>query len=136
MGPSRRRLEGEIVAREITDRTGWLAMALFGNFYAYDSIAPVAEMPGSQLGYSDTQQDVRVGTALGLMWVIQNAGIAAANLIAGWLNDVYHASASNAGGYDPMMMFFLASSAAGFLFALMLWRMTAVLSRQRRAALP
>ena len=29
----------------------------------------------------------RLGTALGLMWVVQNAGIAGANLVAGWLND-------------------------------------------------
>jgi len=48
------------VSTTITDRMGWTAMALvalamYGNFYVYDSIAPVAEMLSSQLGYSDTQ---------------------------------------------------------------------------------
>ena len=45
---------------QITDRMGWTAMALtalamFGNFYVYDSIAPVAELLSSQLGFTDTQ---------------------------------------------------------------------------------
>ncbi len=64
----------------------------------------------------------RLGTALGLMWVIQNAGIAGANLVAGWLNDAYAAGPHNPAGYQPMMWYFFCSSALGFLFALALWR--------------
>jgi MFS family permease len=63
----------------------------------------------------------RFGTALGLMWVVQNAGIAGANLMAGWLNDAAGASAINPAGYQPMMLFFGTTSALGFGFALMLW---------------
>ena len=63
------------------------------------------------------------GTALGLMWVVQNAGIAGANLVAGWLNDSYAASAQNPAGYQPMMLFFFILGALGFVFAMMLWRM-------------
>jgi MFS family permease len=63
----------------------------------------------------------RFGTAIGLMWVIQNAGIAGANLVAGWLNDAAGASAAHAAGYRPMMTFFTASSALGAVFALVLW---------------
>jgi MFS family permease len=63
----------------------------------------------------------KFGTAIGLMWVIQNAGIAGANLVAGWLNDAAGASATHAAGYQPMMVFFTASSALGALFALVLW---------------
>jgi len=63
----------------------------------------------------------RLGTALGLMWVVQNAGIGGANLIAGWLNDAYGAGPLNPGGYQPMMWYFFLSSAAGFAFALALW---------------
>ncbi len=63
----------------------------------------------------------RLGTALGLMWVALNAGIAGANLIAGWLNDASGAGALNPGGYQPMMWYFFLSSAAGFVFALALW---------------
>jgi len=63
----------------------------------------------------------RLGTALGLMWVVQNAGIAGANLVAGWLNDAYGAGALNPAGYQPMMGYFFLSSLAGFCFALALW---------------
>lgn len=66
----------------------------------------------------------KFGTAIGLMWVIQNAGIAGANLVAGWLNDAAGASAANAAGYRPMMVFFTASSTLGALFALVLWART------------
>jgi len=64
----------------------------------------------------------RFGTAIGVMWVIQNAGIAASNLVAGWLNDVYGASAAHPAGYGPMMWFFLVSAFLGLLFAVALWR--------------
>jgi hypothetical protein len=63
----------------------------------------------------------RVGTALGLMWFVQRAGIAGANLVAGWLNDSAGASAANPGGYQPMMLFFGIMSALGFAFAVLLW---------------
>jgi MFS family permease len=64
----------------------------------------------------------RLGTALGLMWIVQNAGMAGANLVAGWLNDSYGAGPLNPAGYQPMMLYFFISSALGFAFALMLWR--------------
>jgi MFS family permease len=64
----------------------------------------------------------RLGTALGLMWVVQNAGMAGANIVAGWLNDTYGASAANPAGYQPMMLYFFILSALGFVFAMMLWR--------------
>jgi hypothetical protein len=53
------------------------------------------------------------------MWVVQNAGIGGANLVAGWLNDTAGASSMNPAGYLPMMEFFIASSVIGFAFA---WR--------------
>jgi MFS family permease len=66
----------------------------------------------------------RFGTAIGLMWVIQNAGIAGANLAAGWLNDAAGASAAHAAGYRPMMIFFTTTSTLGALFAIVLWART------------
>jgi MFS family permease len=66
----------------------------------------------------------KFGTAIGLMWVVQNAGIAGANLVAGALNDLAGASAANAAGYRPMMTFFAASSALGAAFAFLLWLRT------------
>lgn len=63
----------------------------------------------------------RFGTAIGLMWVAQNAGISGANLVAGWLNDRASASAANPAGYDGMMLFFGLASVAGFACGLLLW---------------
>lgn len=63
----------------------------------------------------------RFGTAIGVMWVVQNAGIGGANMVAGWLNDGAHASATNPAGYQPMMMFFLIASSLGALCAFALW---------------
>jgi MFS family permease len=63
----------------------------------------------------------RFGTAVGLMWVVQNLGIGGANLIAGWLNDANDAGAANPAGYQPMMLFFFVSGALGFATSMMLW---------------
>ena len=57
------------------------------------------------------------------MWVVQNAGIAGANLVAGRLNDLAGASAANPEGYQAMMGFFGISSALGFVCALFLWNL-------------
>jgi MFS family permease len=65
----------------------------------------------------------KFGTAIGLMWVVQNLGMGGANLIAGRLNDVYDAGPLNGAGYQPMMLFFFASSALGFVTAMLLWRL-------------
>lgn len=63
----------------------------------------------------------RLGTAIGLMWVVQNAGMAGANMAAGWLNDANGAGAANPAGYQPMMLFFFIAGALGFGFAMLLW---------------
>jgi MFS family permease len=97
-----------------TDWTLWVATALMGVSF---SLVPAVMWPLA----SKLVPAARFGTALGLMWVVQNAGIAGANLVAGWLNDVAGASAVNPAGYQPMMLFFGTTSALGFGFALMLW---------------
>jgi MFS family permease len=63
-----------------------------------------------------------LGTAYGLMTMLQNAGLGLANLIAGYLNDRGGASAAHVQGYAAMLWFFGLLSLAGFLFALLLWR--------------
>ena len=92
----------------------WVATALIGVSF---SLVPAVMWPLT----SKLVSPARFGTALGLMWVAQNAGIAGANLVAGWLNDTAGASAQNPAGYQPMMLFFGAASALGFAFALLLW---------------
>lgn len=64
----------------------------------------------------------RLGTAFGLMTMVQNIGLAGANLFAGWLNDRGGASADNPAGYQPMLWFFFTLSTAAMLFAVALRR--------------
>jgi MFS family permease len=59
----------------------------------------------------------RLGTAYGLMTMIQNIGMMICNLGAGALNDAYRAGPDNPGGYDPMLWMFFLLSLFGFLFA-------------------
>ena len=94
----------------------WVATILIGISY---SLVPAVLWPLC----SKLVLPSRFGAALGMMCVIQNAGIAMANLGAGWLNDWASASAQNPSGYQPMMLFFGTASAIGFGFALMLWLM-------------
>ena len=72
-----------------------------------------------------------LGTAYGLMTTLQNAGLFAANLAAGYINDTSHASAANPSGYAPMLWFFGLLSLAAFACTVALW-----LRDQRREALP
>jgi MFS family permease len=62
-----------------------------------------------------------LGTAYGLMTTLQNVGLFAANLIAGHINDTSGASASNPGGYAPMLWFFGLLSLVAFLCTVALW---------------
>jgi MFS family permease len=92
----------------------WIATTLIGVSF---SLVPAVMWPLT----SKLVSPRRFGTALGLMWAVQNAGIGGANLVAGWLNDGARASAQNPAGYQPMMVFFTAASVLGFGFALLLW---------------
>ena len=64
----------------------------------------------------------RLGTALGLMTMLQNVGLTAVNLAAGALNDWAGAGAANPAGYRPMLLLFTALSTAGLIFSLLLRR--------------
>ncbi len=64
----------------------------------------------------------RLGTAYGLMTLIQNVGLTAFNLMVGWANDVSGASADNPGGYALGMWVFSTLGFLGLLFAALLRR--------------
>jgi MFS family permease len=64
----------------------------------------------------------KLGTAYGLLFMIQNAGMMTANITAGWLNDVNGAGPDNPAGYMPMLYFFLTLASLAFVFAVALWR--------------
>jgi MFS family permease len=62
----------------------------------------------------------KLGTAYGLMTMIQNIGLAGFNLLVGWANDVSHASAQNPGGYALGMWIFSTLGCLGLLFSALL----------------
>jgi MFS family permease len=59
----------------------------------------------------------RLGTAYGLMTMVQAIGLTAINLVAGALNDANGAGADNPAGYTPMLWMFMILSLLGFVFA-------------------
>lgn len=62
----------------------------------------------------------KLGTAYGLMTMIQNIGLFGFNIIIGWANDFSLASATNPGGYHLGMWIFSSLGFFGFFFALLL----------------
>ncbi len=64
----------------------------------------------------------KLGTAFGLMTMIQNIGLAGFNLLVGWANDYSGASVTNPGGYTLGMWIFSSLGFFAFLFAYLLRR--------------
>jgi MFS family permease len=62
----------------------------------------------------------KLGTAYGLMTMIQNIGLFGLNLLVGWANEHGHADASNPGGYNLGMWIFSILGLLGVLFAFLL----------------
>ena len=62
----------------------------------------------------------RLGTAYGMMFLVQNVGLTVVNYFVGWLNDHSRASATNIAGYTPMLWFFGVLSLLGLIFAVAL----------------
>lgn len=104
-----------LVVMAVSNGSLWIGTVLIGVSF---SLVPAVMWPLT----ARLVPQARLGTAIGLMWVVQNAGMAGANLVAGWLNDSYGAGPLNPAGYQPMMNYFFLSSAVGFVFAMLLWR--------------
>jgi MFS family permease len=64
----------------------------------------------------------KLGTAYGLMTMIQNIGLFGFNLLIGWSNDAAQASAANPAGYLPGMWIFSCLGILGLVFAYLLRR--------------
>lgn len=97
----------------------WAATALLGVSF---SLVPAVLWP-AVARYAAPEQ---LGTAYGLMTMLQNAGLVGANVLAGYVNDRSGASAANPEGYDAMLWLFGLLSLAAFVFA------TALLRRDAR----
>ncbi len=63
-----------------------------------------------------------LGTALGLITLIQSLGIALSNLVAGMLADHAGAGPLHPQGYDAILLFFGAISLAALACVVLLWR--------------
>jgi MFS family permease len=62
----------------------------------------------------------KLGTAYGLMTMIQNTGLAGFNLLIGWANDHSHAGMGNPAGYNLGMWIFSILGLSGLTFAFLL----------------
>jgi MFS family permease len=67
-------------------------------------------------------EENKLGTAYGLMTMIQNIGLAGFNFMIGWANDYSGAGPENGGGYAMGMWIFSILGFLGFFFAWMLRR--------------
>ena len=93
-----------------TDANLWVSTVLIGIAF---SLIPAVIWPAAAY----LVEPHRLGTAYGLMVMVQAIGLTAINIVAGALNDANGASAENPGGYTPMLWLFLALSLFGFVFA-------------------
>ncbi len=89
----------------------YLPMAMMGVAF---SLVPAILWPS--VAYIVPQ--AKLGTAYGLMTMIQNIGLTAFNLLIGWSNDYSHAGASNPRGYALGMWIF---SCLGFFAVFFSW---------------
>ena len=64
----------------------------------------------------------RLGTAYGLLFMLQAVGMTLSNVVAGWLNDLNSAGADNPAGYGPMILFFALLAVGALVFSVALWR--------------
>jgi len=93
----------------------WVPMAIMGVSF---SLIPAVMWPS--VAY--LVEGPKLGTAYGLMTMVQNVGLAGFNYLLGAANDVAGASATNPAGYAPMMWILSGLGLAGFVFAWMLRR--------------
>lgn len=93
----------------------WISTALMGLSF---SVIPAVIWPSTAM----LVEPGRLGTAFGLINVLQSLGMGALNLAAGWLNDHAEAGPHNPAGYGPMLWMFGLFSLAGFAAVAALWR--------------
>jgi len=99
----------------LTSWSLWISTALMGISF---SVVPAVIWPSTAM----LVEPARLGTAFGLINVLQSLGMGALNLAAGWLNDAAHAGPAHPAGYGPMLAMFFVTSLAGFAAVAALWR--------------
>ena len=103
-----------LVVLGATDWSPWVPTVLMGISWA---LVPAVIWPSTTL----IVEPRRLGTALGLITLIQAIGISLSNLAAGALADRAGASETHPQGYGVMLWFFGAVSLAALAAVLLLW---------------
>jgi MFS family permease len=97
-----------------TDCGLWVSTTMMGLSF---SVVPAVIWPATAMLVAPR----RLGTAFGLINMLQSLGLAASNLAAGWLNDVNRAGAQHPAGYLPMLWMFCGLATVGLLATALLW---------------
>lgn len=92
-----------------------LPMAMMGLSF---SLVPAVMWPSVAIIVKES----KLGTAYGLMTMIQNIGLAGFNLVIGWANDSSNAGPGNPDGYWFGMMIFSILGFLGVIFSLLLFK--------------
>ena len=103
-----------LMVLSLTDLSPWLSTALMGVSF---SMVPAIIWPATTL----IVEPRRLGTALGVITLLQNLALWGSNRIAGWLATQAGAGPDNPAGYDTMIWFFGAVSIAALISVLLLW---------------
>ncbi len=98
-----------------TDWSPWVSTVLMGISWA---LVPAIIWPSTTL----LVEPRRLGTALGLITLIQAVGISLSNLVAGALADWSNAGAANPAGYATMLWFFGLLSLTALVSVVLLWQ--------------
>ena len=103
------------IVLSLTDLPPWVSTALMGVSF---SLVPAIIWPATTLIVDPR----RLGTALGVITLLQNVGLWGSNRIAGWLADKAGAGPENPAGYETMILFFGLLSLTALTSALLLWQ--------------
>lgn len=98
-----------------TDWNLWISTVMIGISF---SLVPAVLWPSVPYVVDEN----RLGTAYGLMTMLQNIGLTVFNIAAGQLNDFSGANSGNPGGYLPMLWMFSLLSLAGLVYSTLLRR--------------
>jgi MFS family permease len=93
----------------------WISTALMGISF---SVVPAVIWPSTAMLVAPR----RLGTAFGLINLLQNLFLAGSNLTAGWLADRAHAGRAHPAGYDSMLWYFGLLSLLACVSVALLWR--------------
>jgi MFS family permease len=99
----------------LTDLNPWISTVLMGVSW---SLVPAVIWPATTL----LVEPRRLGTALGVITLLQNVGLWSSNRFAGWLADKAGAGPANPAGYATMLWFFGLLSLVALASVVLLWR--------------